>query len=269
MQESAKEVVTESADAIFRKSSSPIVPRAQPEKTPESHFVFTSNTKTDISHNLGKENSAEPSSSTISSTTPLPAVSSTMKPSRLLLPKGKAPDPLNISSANQKNVNGSFFNNQVALEPTNPGVGDTNASRSSSEREASLKRVLGGQSKASDGEAVLRQQNQTAQNLNNPLEIPAVPQHRGKAHTAPLYGNYKPHTIEYKRQLRSMTYDSSILDRFLGLQTESQAQAAIEKEQNLTYTPKHTPQTPQTAQTQHPSHSQNPTPSAPLPLDLT
>lgn len=52
-------------------------------------------------------------------------------------------------------------------------------------------------------------------------------------HTAPLYGDYKPNTIEYQRQLRSKTYDSSVLDHYLNLQTESQAQAEYEREHNL------------------------------------
>ncbi|TGO92341.1 hypothetical protein BPOR_0005g00300 [Botrytis porri] len=52
-------------------------------------------------------------------------------------------------------------------------------------------------------------------------------------HSAPLYGDYKPNTIEYRRQLRCLTYDSSVLDHYLDLQKESQARAEIEKEQNI------------------------------------
>ncbi|KAK8906065.1 hypothetical protein QC760_005961 [Botrytis cinerea] len=52
-------------------------------------------------------------------------------------------------------------------------------------------------------------------------------------HTAPLYGDYKPNTVEYQRQLRCLTYDPSVLDRYLDLQKESQARAEVEKEQNI------------------------------------
>ncbi|TGO58438.1 hypothetical protein BCON_0055g00410 [Botryotinia convoluta] len=52
-------------------------------------------------------------------------------------------------------------------------------------------------------------------------------------HSAPLYGDYKPNTIEYQRQLRCLTYDPSVLDHFLDLQKESQARAEVEKEQNI------------------------------------
>ncbi|KAM3074723.1 hypothetical protein ACMFMG_008143 [Clarireedia jacksonii] len=50
---------------------------------------------------------------------------------------------------------------------------------------------------------------------------------------APLYGEYGPHTIEYKRQLRSMTYDPTELDRYLAMQREAQAQAELEEEENF------------------------------------
>ncbi|TEY60251.1 hypothetical protein BOTCAL_0183g00190 [Botryotinia calthae] len=52
-------------------------------------------------------------------------------------------------------------------------------------------------------------------------------------HTAPLYGDYKPNTIEYQRQLRCLTYDPSVLDHYLDLQKESQARVEFEKEQNI------------------------------------
>lgn len=52
-------------------------------------------------------------------------------------------------------------------------------------------------------------------------------------HSAPLYGDYKPNTIEYQRQLRCLTYDPSVLDHYLDLQKKSQARAEIEKEQNI------------------------------------
>jgi hypothetical protein len=51
--------------------------------------------------------------------------------------------------------------------------------------------------------------------------------------TAPLYGEYGPHTIEYKRQLRSMTYDPTELDGYLAMQREAQAQAELEEEENF------------------------------------
>ncbi|PQE26159.1 hypothetical protein CJF30_00000906 [Rutstroemia sp. NJR-2017a BBW] len=50
---------------------------------------------------------------------------------------------------------------------------------------------------------------------------------------APLYGEYGPHTIEYKRQLRSMTYDPTELDGYLAMQREAQAQAELEEEENF------------------------------------
>lgn len=86
---------------------------------------------------------------------------------------------------------------------------------------------------------------------NRPLEKSPEPEHPGSliqrsestssmeldgprpTHTAPLYGHYQPHTIEYRRQLRSLTYDPSILDQFLTQQTAFQAKAKIKKEQNL------------------------------------
>ncbi|KAF7931006.1 uncharacterized protein EAE97_009215 [Botrytis byssoidea] len=52
-------------------------------------------------------------------------------------------------------------------------------------------------------------------------------------HSAPLYGDYKPNTIEYQRQLRCLTYDPSVLDHYLDLQKKSQARAEVEKEQNI------------------------------------
>ncbi|TGO50172.1 hypothetical protein BOTNAR_0403g00060 [Botryotinia narcissicola] len=52
-------------------------------------------------------------------------------------------------------------------------------------------------------------------------------------HAAPLYGDYKPNTIEYQRQLRCLTYDPSVLDHYLDLQKKSQARAEVEKEQNI------------------------------------
>jgi hypothetical protein len=51
--------------------------------------------------------------------------------------------------------------------------------------------------------------------------------------TAPLYGEYGPHTIEYKRQLRSMTYDPTELDGYLAMQREAQAQAELEEKENF------------------------------------
>lgn len=59
------------------------------------------------------------------------------------------------------------------------------------------------------------------------------PEEEEPKHTAPLYGDYKPNTVEYQRQLRCLTYDPSVLDHYLDLQKESQARAEIEKEQNI------------------------------------
>ncbi|KAF7882489.1 uncharacterized protein EAF02_005852 [Botrytis sinoallii] len=59
------------------------------------------------------------------------------------------------------------------------------------------------------------------------------PNQQEPKHSAPLYGDYKPNTIEYQRQLRCLTYDPSVLDHYLDLQKESQARAEVEKEQNI------------------------------------
>ncbi|KAF7939857.1 hypothetical protein EAE99_001662 [Botrytis elliptica] len=59
------------------------------------------------------------------------------------------------------------------------------------------------------------------------------PNQQEPKHSAPLYGDYKPNTIEYQRQLRCLTYDPSVLDHYLDLQKESQAKAEVEKEQNI------------------------------------
>ncbi|KAI9642874.1 hypothetical protein NHQ30_008608 [Ciborinia camelliae] len=244
MQESAKKVVTESADALVQGSSPPSLPPSHSKKMSEPMFSFAGNKKPNVKTPLlSPEKAVEEASSTVSSTLPSSAVPMTTKVSKPLVPNFVlsntekdvlSPNPENgnhdaprlakkrkISSLQNQEVDKASTKETCFKQLTRPNpnnaMNESTISLPSQERPFELKHTS----------LQLQQEdsNQKDPNQNDPNQ-------KESKHTAPLYGNYKPNTIEYRRQLRSKTYDPSVLDHFLGVQIESQARAEFEREQN-------------------------------------
>ncbi|RAL65381.1 hypothetical protein DID88_000949 [Monilinia fructigena] len=231
MQESGKKDATEPTGAFARGSSSPPISPSYTKTAPVPKFPFDGNNRPAYESLLLAPPKVVEASSSPSSITDVPSAMETLK---LLAPM-------------------SFLGNTVNYyaHPPNSENNDRGAPRSSKKRKASPQEGWEAEKDPSKEKSFSRL---TSQNFNNfvnkvstsqPPERPREPGYtapqlqqmeatpKEPQHHAPLYGDYKPHTIEYKRQLRAKTYDSTVLDHYLSLQIESQARAEVEREQNL------------------------------------
>ncbi|CAD6445242.1 0ed57a5b-cdea-494d-973b-08ad5e78df35 [Sclerotinia trifoliorum] len=248
-------------------------PLSNTKQAPERFFTFPSNnnpgSKTPL---FGLKEVVKESSSVVSSISPVPAVRLTTKPSQPMLPKpGNSKQAKNTHHPNSENDKGvttcDWGNTGNEQEILGRGWGNRPIGRTESllqgddmkrdalhlaqKRKASTREDQEAEPHSTE-ETKFRQKNQ--QNLINTTnklaaqpswEMPSnsessasqlqqkEPIQKEPTHTAPLYGEYKPHTIEYQRQLRCKTYDPSVLDHYLSVQIESQARAEVEREQNL------------------------------------
>ncbi|KAF7858453.1 hypothetical protein EAF04_009054 [Stromatinia cepivora] len=279
MQESAKKVGMESEDAFLQElgspspSPSPPGPLSHTEQAPGKTFSFTNNrnpgSKTPLS---GLKKVAKESSSTVSSTSPFPAVPLITKTLRPILPEAGIDNPARDAhypnSGNDKGVStcgwGNLGNEEDILER---GWGSRPIARTESllqgdgmnhdalhlarKRKASTQDDQEAEPNSTKETAFQQENEQNLISATNKLATQPSwemssnsessasqlqqkgPNQKEPTHTAPLYGDYKPRTIEYQRQLRCKTYDSSVLDQYLSVQIEFQARAEVEREQNL------------------------------------
>ncbi|KAB8300971.1 hypothetical protein EYC80_002895 [Monilinia laxa] len=236
MQESGKKDATEPTGVFARSSSSPPISPSYTKTTPVPKFPFVGNKRPAYKSPLiGPPKVVEAlSSAAASSPSSIADVTSTMETLKLLAPM-------------------NFLGNTVnyCAHPPNSENNDRGASRSSTKRKASPQKGPEAEKDPSKEQSFSQSILQNFNNLMNevstsqPPERPREPGYtapqlqqmeatpKEPQHNAPLYGDYKPHTIEYRRQLRAKTYDPTVLDHYLNLQIESQARAEVEREQNL------------------------------------
>ncbi|KAA8571522.1 hypothetical protein EYC84_001522 [Monilinia fructicola] len=234
MQKSGRKDATEPTGVFVQGSSSPPITPSYPKTTSVPKLPFDGNKRPAYRDPLlGPSKVVEASSSAVSSPSSNAGTASTMEKLKLLAPM-------------------TFLDNIVnCAHPSNSGTNNRSAPDSSKKRKASQQEVR----EAEQNSPIEESFNQsTMQNFNKvmnqvptsqPPEKPTESGHtasqlqqkevtqKEQQHNAPLYGDYKPHTIEYKRQLRAKTYDPTILDHYLSLQIESQARAEVEREQNF------------------------------------
>ncbi|KAJ8059715.1 hypothetical protein OCU04_011360 [Sclerotinia nivalis] len=254
-------------------SPSPSGTLSNTEQAPEKFFAFTNNknpgSKTPL---FGLKKVVKESSSVVSSTSTFPAVPLTTKTLRPILPKpGISKQARNThypNSENDKGVStcgwgdpgneeeilgrGSENRPTVRTESLLQGDGmNHDALHLARKRKASTQEDQEAEPNFTKETEFQQENQQNIINATNELatqlswemssnsdsSAPQLqqkePNQKEPTHTAPLYGDYKPHTIEYQRQLRCKTYDPSVLDHFLSVQIKSQARAEVAREQNL------------------------------------
>ncbi|KAF7946289.1 hypothetical protein EAE96_009291 [Botrytis aclada] len=241
MQESAKKVATVSANGFVHdhgssSSPAPLSPTGWPLET-VSTFAENKNPGSRTSL-LGRKEVAEEQPSTASSTTPFLTIPLIRKPLEPISPKSN----LDTTAKNMHLLNPESEYRDV-LRLAQKRKAETTVAR----KIAPSKQVLHHQqiinnamnqfiplqstenSWESESTVLQLYQERPNQERSNQQR----PNQEEPKHSAPLYGDYKPNTIEYQRQLRCLTYDPSVLDHYLDLQKESQARAEVEKEQNI------------------------------------
>ncbi|ESZ95753.1 hypothetical protein SBOR_3860 [Sclerotinia borealis F-4128] len=229
MQENAKNIVTESASAFAQGIASPFVSPSHARSMPESIFAFVGSKKpVDKTPLLGSEKAIR-----ASSTVPyMPLISDV--------------------SSTTNTLDALVSNTTKDVWPPDLESSNRQVLRLAKKRKASPQEDQEAEPDSAK-QTVIKHLNQ--QNLNDTMNALTTPQPQEKFpepeptapelqqkgpkqketnHTAPLYGDYKPHTIEYQRQIRAQTYDPSVLDHYLNLQMKYQARAEVEREQNIT-----------------------------------
>ncbi|EDN94880.1 predicted protein [Sclerotinia sclerotiorum 1980 UF-70] len=254
-------------------SRSPFDPLSNTKQAPEKFFTFSNNKNPGSkTPQLGLNKVLKESSSVVSSTSRVQVVYLTMETSQpTLLKPSNSKEARNMHHSNSENdkgvstcgwgntgngeeILGRGWENRPIVRTESLLQGDGmnhDVSHLALKRKASTQEDQEAESNSTMEKEFRQKNQQNLINTTNELATPPSremssnsessasqlqqkePNQKEPTHTAPLYGDYKPHTIEYQRQLRCKTYDPSVLDHYLSVQIESQARAEVEREQNL------------------------------------
>ncbi|TGO38533.1 hypothetical protein BHYA_0073g00420 [Botrytis hyacinthi] len=240
IQESAKKATTVPAEELVHRHGSPYSPTllSSSGRPLETVSASAENQNPDGTASLfDRKEVAEEQSSAASSTTPFLTIPLIRKPLKPISPKSN----LDTTAQNMHFLNPESENRDVLCLVQKQKAETMVARKIAPSKQVLHQRIINNamnqfiplqptesSRKLESTVSQLYQEGSNQQRSNQ-----QSPNQEELKHSAPLYGDYKPNTIEYQRQLRCLTYDPSVLDYYLDLQKKSQARAEVEKEQNI------------------------------------